>query len=187
MKWRKLIHVLHRDIGYTAVALTLAYSISGLAVNHMEDWNPNYSFEEEPVDVGPLPMESYDAMQAHVVGALGIDPTLVKGRFMETETEFRVFLPEGQEVRVDVRDGKGLHKSISTHPVLYELNALHLNNIRGLWTWVADLFAASLIVLAVTGLFMIKGKRGLAGRGKWSVGAGLLLPVGFILYMYYGA
>ncbi|MEX1367773.1 MAG: PepSY-associated TM helix domain-containing protein, partial [Nannocystaceae bacterium] len=172
---------------YTAVALTLAYSLSGLAVNHVEDWNPNYSFEETPVDVGPLPATSYEAMETHVVQRLAIDPAQVKGRFMETETEFRVFLPEGQEVRVDVRDGKGLYKSISTHPVIYEVNALHLNNIRGLWTWVADLFAVSLITLALTGLFMIKGRRGLGGRGKWFVGAGLLVPVGFILYMYYGA
>lgn len=187
MKWRKLIHVLHRDIGYTAVALTLAYAISGLAVNHIDDWNPNFSFEDIPVDVGPLPTDSYDAMQAQVVERLELPPAQVKGRFMESETEFRVFLPEGQEVRVDVRDGKGHLKKISTHPVLYEVNVLHLNNIKGLWTWVADLFAASLIILAITGLFMIKGKRGLAGRGKWFVGAGLLIPVAFIVYMYWGA
>lgn len=187
MKWRKLIHVLHRDIGYTAVALTLAYSISGLAVNHIDDWNPNFSFAETPVDVGPLPMDDYDAMQAHVVQQLEIDPKIVKGRFMESETEFRVFLPEGQEVRVDVRDGKGLFKEINTHPVLYEVNQLHLNTIKGWWTWIADLFALSLITLAVTGLFMIKGKRGLGGRGKWFVGAGLLVPLGFILYTIYGA
>ena len=186
MSWRKLVRVLHRDIGYAAVALTLAYGLSGIAVNHVEDWNPNYSFEDIPVDVGPLPTDSYDAMQAHVVEQLAIDPTLVKGRFMETETEFRVFLPEGQEVSVDVRDGTGLHKKISTHPVVYEVNALHLNNLRGWWTWIADVFAVSLMVLALTGLVMIKGKRGLAGRGKWFVGAGLLVPVGAVVYMYWG-
>lgn len=187
MKWRKLIRVLHRDIGYTAVALTLAYAISGLAVNHIDDWNPNFSFEEIPVDVGALPTESYEAMEAHVVQGLKIPPEQIKGRFMESDTEFRVFLPEGQEISVDIRDGKGLRKKISTHAVLYEVNVLHLNNLEGLWTWVADVFAASLIVLALTGLFMIKGKRGLWGRGKWFVAAGLAVPVAFIVYMYWGA
>ncbi len=187
MKWRKLIRELHRDIGYTAVALTLAYSLSGLAVNHIEDWNPNYAFETIEVDVGPLPTDDYDAMQAHVVEALELPPEEVKGRFLETETDFRLFLPDGQEVRVDVRDGKGAIKRVTTRRVFYEVNALHLNNLRGIWTWVADVFAVSLMVLAVTGMFMIKGRRGVRGRGKYFVGAGLLIPIGFIAYMYWGA
>lgn len=191
MKWRKLVRVLHRDIGYAATALTLAYSLSGLAVNHIDDWNPNFSFETVEVDIGPLPTSSYDEMQAHVVQRLEIDPQLVKGRFMETQTpegdQFRVFFGEGEEVAVDTVTGKGSIKRISTHPVLYEVNVLHLNTIKGWWTWVADLFAVSLIVLAITGMLMIKGRLGFWGRGKWFVAAGLAIPVGFIAYMYYGA
>ena len=36
MKWRKWFRILHRDIGYVAVALTLAYGLSGIAVNHIQ-------------------------------------------------------------------------------------------------------------------------------------------------------
>ncbi len=187
MKWRRLLRILHRDIGYAATALTIAYCISGIAVNHIEDWNPNYSITETAVDIGALPGDSYDAMEAHVVAELRLDPRHVKGRFMETETEFRVFLPEGGEVRVDVRSGRGTMKRIATRPFLYEVNVLHLNTIKGIWTWVADIFALALLVLAITGLFLLKGRHGLAGRGKWFVGAGFAIPVGFILYMYYGA
>jgi hypothetical protein len=184
--WRKWFRIFHRDIGYVSVALVLAYSISGIAVNHINDWNPNYTFTESDVDVGPLPVFDYKAMETHVVDQLGIDSRLVKGHFMETETEFRVFLTEGQEVRVDARDGRGQMKRVATRPVLYEVNALHLNNLKGLWTWIADLFALALIVLAVTGMFMMKGKRGLSGRGKWFVVAGLAIPVAAVIYMYYG-
>jgi hypothetical protein len=31
---------------------------------------------------------------------------------------------------------------------------------------------------------MMKGDRGIAGRGKYFIAAGLLIPVGFIIYMY---
>ena len=65
MKWRKLFRTLHRDIGYVAAALTIAYAISGVAVNHIEDWNPNYTFEESPVDIGPRPPGSYAEMEAY--------------------------------------------------------------------------------------------------------------------------
>lgn len=186
MHWRKLLRAVHRDVGYSVTALTLAYAMSGVAVNHIEDWNPNYAFESLDVDVGPLPEGTYDEMEAHVVAKLDLDPTQVKGRFMESETEFRVFLPDGQEVALDIRDGRGLFKRISTHAVIYEANILHLNTLKGVWTWVADAFALSLVLLALSGLLLNRGRNGLAVRGKWFLGAGFLLPLGFIGYMYWG-
>jgi hypothetical protein len=184
MSWRQRFRALHRDLGYAAAALTIAYALSGLAVNHIDDWNPNYVFRESAIDIGALPQGTYAEMQARVVQALALPAAEVRGHFMETETLFRVFLVEGQEVRVDVRTGKGTLKRVHTRPVLFEVNALHLNNLKGAWTWVADAFALSLLTLAVTGLLLHKGKLGLAGRGKWFVGAGLLVPVAFVVYLY---
>ena len=46
-KWRKWNNILHRDIGYIIVGLTLVYGVSGIAVNHTADWNPNYTVERE--------------------------------------------------------------------------------------------------------------------------------------------
>ena len=39
---RKLLRALHRDVGYIAVGLTLVYALSGLALNHIQDWDPNF-------------------------------------------------------------------------------------------------------------------------------------------------
>jgi hypothetical protein len=61
---------------------------------------------------------------------------------------------------------------------------LHLNNLKGIWTWVADVFALALMILALTGMTMMKGDRGITGRGKYFVGAGLLVPISFLIYMY---
>lgn len=184
MSWRQRLRALHRDIGYAAAALTIAYALSGLAVNHIEDWNPNYVFQQTPIAIGPVPAGSIADMQAHVVQALGLPAAEVRGHFMETETLLRVFLGEGQEARVDVRTGQGTLKRVHTRPVLFEVNAMHLNNLKGIWTWVADVFALALLTLAVTGLVLHKGRLGLAGRGKWFVGAGLLVPVAFVVYLY---
>jgi len=184
VKWRKWFRAVHRDVGYVAVALTISYALSGIAVNHIEDWNPNYRFDERSVDVGPLPAGTLAEQEAFVTGQLGIARASVRGHFQETATELRVFLVEGQEVRVDMRTGRGTYKSLSTRPVFFEVNSLHLNNLKGIWTWVADVFALALMVLAITGLTMMKGDRGLAGRGKYFVAAGLAIPVGFIIYMY---
>lgn len=182
--WRKWFRALHRDVGYVAVALTIAYALSGLAVNHIDDWNPNYTFSESDFDLGPIPAGTLAQREAHVVGKLALDPALVRGHVLDSETAFRVFLPDGQDVKLDLTTGKGRIKTIKTRAVLFEVNALHLNNLKGIWTYVADIFAIALMFLAITGMTMMKGARGLAGRGKWFVGAGFLIPVGFIIYMY---
>jgi hypothetical protein len=182
--WRRWFRAFHRDIGYAAVALILAYGISGIAVNHIEDWNPNYRFSQRSVDIGPL-SGTIPEMAAAVVAKLSIDPRTVRGHFQETETVLRVFLDEGQEAKVDVTTGKGTFKALSRRAVLFELNSLHFNNLKGLWTYIADIFAVALIVLAITGMTMMKGDRGLRGRGKYFVLAGLAIPVAAIVYMYW--
>jgi hypothetical protein len=186
VRWRHLFRVVHRDIGYVCVALTIAYSLSGIAVNHIDDWNPSYTFSERAVDVGPLPQGTLDAQEKFVVNTLALDPKDVRGHFAETATSLRVFLSDGQEAVVDTRTGKGTLKTISRRPVLYEINALHLNNLKGAWTYVADIFALALMILAITGMTMMKGDRGLRGRGKYFVLAGLAVPVAFVVYLYSG-
>jgi len=182
--WRRWFRAFHRDIGYVAVALTLAYALSGLAVNHIEAWNPNYRLDERAIAIGPL-SGTLAQMEAQVIERLAIDRRLVRGHFQETERQLRVFLDEGQEVAVDISTGQGTFKSLSRRAVLFEVNALHLNNLKGAWTFVADVFAIALVVLAITGMTMMKGDRGLLGRGKYFVAAGLAIPVGFIVYMYW--
>lgn len=176
--------MVHRDIGYVAVALTLAYGLSGIAVNHIDDWNPNYSYAERSVDIGALPAGSLADQEAYVVAKLGLDPRQVRGHFQETPSELRVFLVEGQEARVDMTTGRGSLKTIAKRAVFFEVNALHLNNLKGIWTYVADIFALALMILALTGMTMMKGDRGFLGRGKYFVGAGLLIPIAFLIYMY---
>lgn len=179
MRWRRTFRVLHRDIGNFVAALTIAYCISGIAVNHIEDWNPNYKFSQQDIDIGALPIGDYAEMQQYVVAALNIDADRVRGHFMESDTQFRVFLDNTEEVSVDTRSGKGLFKQVESRALLFELNALHLNNLKGAWTWIADVFAVLLIFLAISGVFLMNGSQGLAGRGKWFLAAGFAVPVVF--------
>ena len=39
LKIRPWVRAIHRDLGYVAVGLTFVYAISGLAVNHVADWD----------------------------------------------------------------------------------------------------------------------------------------------------
>jgi hypothetical protein len=41
----------------------------------------------------------------------------------------------------------------------------------------------ALILLAATGLFMMKGKYGITGRGAWLTGAGIVIPLLFLFLL----
>jgi hypothetical protein len=69
-----------------------------------------------------------------------------------------------------------MYETVRRRPLLSEFNVLHLNP-RGWWRMFADVFALALILISVTGLLVRKGSPGLAGRGKWLVTGGLLLPL----------
>jgi len=183
VKLRQLIRVLHRDIGYFCVGLTVFYAVSGLAVNHIDDWNPRYSRSVERVAVGPLAGD-LESMERAVIKSAGIDADDVRGRHRPDPRTFVVFLPHGGEAKVAVATGKGTVVRISTRPFIFESNVLHLNDLKGIWTYVADAFSVMLILLAITGMFILKGRQGLGGRGKWFVSAGVVLPVAFLVYYY---
>jgi hypothetical protein len=80
--------------------------------------------------------------------------------------------------------GEGLFESVRRRPVFFEVNFLHYNTPKKLWTWYADIFAGALIVLALSGLFILKGSKGITRRGAWLTSIGLIIPAIFlILYL----
>ena len=40
------LRAVHRDIGYLAVGFTVIYALSGIAMNHIDDWDPNFQATE---------------------------------------------------------------------------------------------------------------------------------------------
>lgn len=180
---RKLLRALHRDIGYFIAALVCAYSVSGVAVNHIDAWNPSYAIEQRAITMQPL-VGDLTAMQEQVVQSLALDRADVTGHRLLSQHAFVLFLREGGEVRLDPTTGRGRLKLVQPRPLLRSFNVLHLNHIKGAWTWFADAFAVMLVTLALTGLVMLKGKLGLSGRGKWFAAAGLAAPIAFLAAHY---
>jgi hypothetical protein len=92
----------------------------------------------------------------------------------------RLFLEGG----VGVYHAANGHLDYEVHkkrPLIYWINRLHYNKVKG-WSPVADFFAGSIILLAISGLFMVKGIRGIAGTGKWYLIIGILIPILFGIF-----
>jgi len=180
--WRRWNNILHRDIGYFCVALTVIYAISGVAVNHTHQWNPNYIFETIEQSFSPVSVSDRDTMVAQLIERL--DLPAPKRSFRSSPEVVQLFY-DGWNVEAHALEGRAVIEKLRERPLLRDVNYLHLNNPKGLWTWFADAYAVCLLLLAGTGLFVLKGRKGLMGRGKWFVLAGLLLPVAFLVFLRY--
>ena len=183
-RWRKWNNILHRDIGYLVVAMTLIYGVSGIAVNHMEDWNPNFSQEKEVLSIEPVAADDAAEIKHQVMERLALTEA-PRSVFRPDPETIQLFYP-GRTYSVDLPTGQVVVENVRARPVLFEVNQLHLNAPKKAWTWIADLYALSLIVVALTGLFVLKGRKGITGRGAWLTLLGTLLPVGYwIWYQYF--
>lgn len=173
--------MLHRDVGYLAVALTIAYAISGIAVNHIADWNPNYRVTKTFTTVAPIdavaPNDLVPVAMQHL--QLTEQP---RSSFQPDSNTLQLFY-KGTTYHVDLPTGKVMVEATRPRPVLFEMNQLHLNHAKRAWTWIADVYALALLLLAITGLFVLKGKNGITGRGAWLTAAGFLPIVYWLVFL----
>jgi hypothetical protein len=70
----------------------------------------------------------------------------------------------------------------SPRPLLRVANWLHLNRGKKAWTLVADAYATGLLMLAVSGMFMLAGRKGLLGRGGLFVVLGAAIPIAYVAW-----
>ena len=154
--------------------MTTIYAISGIAVNHIGDWNPSYEIERIERTFEPIPVANREMMVAQAVERLDL-PGPPRDSFRPDPATVQMFY-DGWSVEVHALEGTALIERPRGRFLLRDFNDLHLNRPKGIWTWVADAYAGMLLLLAVTGIFMLKGKKGLAG---------LILPVAFLILFRY--
>jgi hypothetical protein len=181
---RRWNNILHRDIGYLAVGMTLVYAISGIVLNHFKSGDfkhPDYSKSYYDLKVS-LPQNNLvdKTYVMKVMDQAGEDHDLYKSH-ITGEGYLQIFLKNGL-LYVDLTNGEAQLEKKTTRYVIKEMNLLHYNNLKKLYTWFSDLYAVGLIILAITGMFVLRGKNGILGRGAWLTAIGIVLPALFILF-----
>ncbi len=181
-KWRKWNRVTHRDFGYFFFGMTIIYGLSGVALNHVKDWNPNYIIHTEQFKVD-LPADIYslnDRQIASLLDKIGEENNYKKHYFPDSNT-IKIFL-NGGSATINLLTGQGVVEKIRRRPVFNQVDYLHYNP-GGWWKYFSDIYAVALMILAVTGLFILKGKNGITNRGAWLTIAGIIIPL--ILFFIY--
>ena len=182
LHWRGVARVLHRDLGYLFFGATVIYAASGIAINHRNDWNPSYSItrDELPLpEAGKIqPLTRADA--TNMLAQVGVTAKY-QNHYSPGPGQVRIFF-QGGSATLERAKGTVVVESIRRRPLLHTFNKLHYN--PGVWwTWFADVFSGALLVVALTGLFLLRGHHGITRRGGVLVAVGIIVPA-VLVYFY---
>jgi len=183
-KLRKFNRASHRDLGYFFVGMILIYSLSGIAINHLDDWDPNYVVNKwtETLDSQPT-KESFNRNTAKDF----LQEWNVSGRYRKfywiDPTHIKIFFKGGTAI-VYTQKQEARLETLSRRPLFHIVNWLHYNP-NDYWKWFSDIFAVALIILAISGMFVLRGKNGLKWRGTILITAGILLPILYLIIFYF--
>jgi len=161
--------------------MLLVYAISGIALNHKDTYNSQFTIERKTFRVSnPIPQTSINkALVLKWLLPLDESDNYTKHYFPEHDI-LKVFLKGGSNVVIDLRTGEGIFESVKKRPVIGALSRLHYNPSKA-WTLFADVFAVALLLIIVSGLFMLRGRHGLWGLGGIELLLGILIPLIFML------
>ena len=182
-KWRKWNRAVHRDFGYLFFGMTLVYALSGIALNHRSDWNPNYIIVDQEIKGKAFDHNlTKDEVKSLLLADFGEESSYRKHYYPQPGL-LKVFLTGGM-LMLDTETGEGYLEISRRRPLFREVNYLHYNP-SDYWTWFSDIFAGAMIVLALSGILIPRGSDGLSARGAWLTILGILLPFIFIMYYLY--
>ena len=174
---------IHRDLSFFFSGMVLIYAISGLVMNHRDAINPHYSVSltEMQMDNLPSQAEFNRAKVEELMHKAGVSEAYTKHYFPKPG-HLKVFLKGGSSLQANIVTGHVVYESLARRPLISTMTTLHYNPGKW-WTWFGDAFALSLVIITLTGIFMLKGKKGLWGRGCIELLVGMLIPVLLILFI----
>lgn len=182
-KLQRWNNAFHRDLGYLFFGMTIIYSLSGIILNHFKTGDlkhPDYSKSYWEFDV-PVPSGGkVDKTYIENVMTIADEKGHYKSHIF-SDNSLQIYLTTGS-ITINLQSGSAFQEKKKPLYVIKEFNLLHYNNIKKLYTWYSDIYAIALILLALTGLFILRGKNGILGRGAWLTAIGIIIPALFLLF-----
>jgi len=124
MNWRRFILALHRDLGYFFTGVTVLYAISGLAVNHADDWNPSFVSCRTEVKLDlPSEQSKIDTKAVKANLAQYGEADNYRGYDFPSPQKIKIYLKDG-DVVADLKSGMG---SLETYRRRVQMNLIGQN------------------------------------------------------------
>jgi hypothetical protein len=171
----------HRDIAYFYLGLIIAFSFSGIFLNHRQAWHPKrYKAEVREFTVTPVDKDSVsDSFIATFTKEQNIEDNL--RRFTLNGNNLRISYVN-HDVDVDIVTGAASIVHYKITPVLGQMTILHVDTSKW-WIYYSDVFGAAMLVIAITGMFIEKGKNSFWKRGWKLALVGVIFPLIFLFLL----
>lgn len=171
----------HRDIAYFYVGLIIAFSFSGIFLNHRNDWHPRrYTYSAKEISIPVIVNDSVnDAFIQKFTAEQNIDDKL--RRFSVDGTMLKISYLS-HDVQVDISTGKGKIEEYRTTPILGQMTKLHVDTSKW-WIYYSDIFGVAMLIIAFTGMFIQKGEMSFRSRGWKLALLGLIFPLIFLFLL----
>lgn len=171
----------HRDIAYFYVGLIIAFSFSGIFLNHRRSLNPRrYTFETKEIQVVPFTKDQVsEAFIAQLSNELTIEDEL--RRFQPSDNELTISFASN-DVKINMTTGAGTITTYRTIPLLGQMTILHQDTSIW-WIYYSDFFGIAMLTIAITGMFIEKGKNSFRSRGFKLALLGIIFPLIFLFLL----
>jgi hypothetical protein len=170
---------IHRDVAYFYVGLILAFSFSGIILNHRQDWYPTeYAYESEEVRLTLPDSELTEEKVRELVASYPLEYQSHRLR----GNNLRIDFSGNNIMEINTENGQGVLEARRTVPLLGHTIKLHKSTDTA-WIWYSDIFGAAMILIAITGMMIPMGKNGFNKRGWKLMLAGLVFPLVFLFVL----
>jgi len=173
----------HRDLAYFYLGLIIAFSFSGIFLNHRRDWNPRkYTYNVREIQISPVAKADSVVNDAFI--ATFSKEQNIKSFWMLFPAIVRVsdFVRVVHRVSVDLTNGKGKIETYKATPVLAQMVKLHIDTSKW-WIYYSDIFGLAMLTIAITGMFIQKGENSFWKRGWKLALIGIIFPLIFLFLL----
>ncbi len=173
---------IHRDFAYFYLGLIISFSISGIFLNHRRVWHPmRYQYASREIAL-PQPVTAEQVDDSYITSFsenFGIDDQV--RRYALDGNTLRITYAD-HDAEVDLVSGKGAIGEYRQTPLLGQMTELHVTT-NNWWIYYSDVFGLAMLTIAITGMFITKGKNSFRKRGWKLALAGILFPLVFLFLL----
>lgn len=158
--------------------MIIAFSFSGIILNHRQDWYPmDYTYEDQPVSVD-IPADPAQIDEGLITSWSQKWNVKYDGHRIR-DNQLRIYFKNNAILDLDLTSGTGTLEFKRKVPFLGHTMFLH-KSTSDFWIWYSDIFGAAMLVIAVTGMLIPIGKGGFKSRGWKLALTGTLFPLLFL-------
>lgn len=172
----------HRNLAYFFLGLIIAFSLSGIFLNHRQTWHPRrYTYSSQEISTAvPIVADSIHERFIKKFSAEHQIDDQVR-RFNIEKGVLRISYVN-HDVQIDLSTGKGKLETYRTTPLLGQMTQLHQDTSKW-WIYYSDIFGVAMLVIAITGMFIQKGDTSFSSRGWKLALLGLIFPLIFLFLL----